>query len=256
MHYFIGKIDLEEKLVYLDKEESHHCAVVLRLKEGEKIGVLQTSNEYAIYIAELLSISKNECVGKIIEKKIFLSPKINTHLIISPPKNNERLEWLVEKCVELQAHSLIFIKSERCIRKSINLDRLSKLSISAAKQSANPILVQLEFFQSFSNLIHHLSEYSNKHHLLAHCEKSENKISITPDYLIQLQNKKIKDVFIWIGPEGDWTHEEIQIIKGIPTMDLFDKKEITVDEINLGSTRLRTETAAIYVLSLMKSISN
>ncbi len=246
MHYFFGSIKDSENLVRLEGEEAHHCAVVLRLKAGEKIGVLDVSGK--IYLAELISVHKKECLGKITSIKEYPPPKTKLHLVISPPKNNERLEWLIEKSVELQVWSLQFALSDRCIRKGLNLERLTKIRNTAAKQSGNPYLPLLFEYKSLNQFIEALptsSFHSNSNlHLVLHCYEY-NKINFDLTLLQQIKNL-YSNVYAYIGPEGDWTIKEIEIIK---------QKLTPVLDVHLGDIRLRIETAAINVAALIKCVN-
>ncbi len=246
MHYFFGNLDPSENLVRLEGAEAHHCASVLRLQTGEKISVLGGPGK--IYLAELVSVHKKECIGKITTIKELPSPKTKLHLIISPPKNNERLEWLIEKSVELQVWSLHFVLSDRCIRKSLNIERLQKIRDAAAKQSGNPYLPLLSEYKSFNQFTEHLPVSSipanSCLHLVLHCYES-NKINFDLTLLQQIKNH-YSDVYAYIGPEGDWAIEEIEIMK---------QKLTPILEVHLGDIRLRTETAAINVAALIKCLN-
>lgn len=246
MQYFFGSIDPSENIARLEGEEAHHCAVVLRLKTGEKIGVFDSSGK--IYLAELISVHKKECIGKITTIKEYPSPKTKLHLIISPPKNNERLEWLIEKSVELQVWSLQFVLSERCIRKTLNIERLTRIRHAAAKQSGNPYLPLLSEYKSFNQFIEHLPASSipanSCLHLVLHCYES-NKINFDLTLLQQIKNH-YSDVYAYIGPEGDWTIEEIEIMK---------QKLTPILEVHLGDIRLRTETTVLNVAALIKCLN-
>ncbi|GIV26885.1 MAG: ribosomal RNA small subunit methyltransferase E [Bacteroidia bacterium] len=247
MHYFFGRVDIENNLAYLEREEAHHCAVVLRLNSGEQIGILNTDGK--IYLAQLISVHKKECVGKIFQVKEIPVPQHKVHLVIAPPKNNERLEWLIEKSVELQVWSLHFVLSERCIRKSLNIERLKKIRDAAAKQSANPYLPEIFEYKSLNSFIQHYTTdftYSNKHlHLILHCYESE-KVNLDLALLQKIKNEGYSDIFAYIGPEGDWTIKEIEIMK---------EKFNPFLEVSLGTIRLRTETAALNVASVIKSLN-
>ncbi|MCX7728285.1 MAG: 16S rRNA (uracil(1498)-N(3))-methyltransferase [Bacteroidia bacterium] len=250
MHYFFGYIDQDTNHLIIENDEAHHCAIVLRLKKGDIIGVLianahHTQDNHIVFIAELLDVHKKRCIAIIKEKRFFQKPSITVHLVVSPPKNNERLEWLVEKSVELQATSILFIKSERCIRKNINIDRLKNIALAAAKQSINPILPEIMEFPNFQTLLLHIS-ISPALYLLPHCDISDKKLNFDIEFIQQIQQKNCKNIYVFIGPEGDWSKNEI---------DTMLSQLNPIFEIQLGGTRLRTETAAIYILSVLRGIS-
>lgn len=245
MHYFFGQIDEETHTAIIKDEEAHHCAIVLRLKPKEQIGILtQTGN---IYIAELLSIHKKQCTAKIISVKKYSESKIKLHLVISPPKNNERLEWIVEKSAELQVHSILFVKSERCIRKSLNINRLQQIAYAAIKQSANPFSIQLSEYKNLNELLNSIISLNSKY-LLLHCENTSQKIILNTTFIQKLQHSNISNIYAFIGPEGDWTIKEIETIKTLLKDNVY--------EITLGESRLRTETAAISIASMSILLRN
>lgn len=247
MHYFFGHVDLANNLTIIENEEAHHCATVLRLKEGDIIGILtleKDNNPIVIYKAELIRVHKKECQAIIKDSRIFEPPSVKIHLIISPPKSNERLEWLVEKAVELQAFSLLFVKSKRCIRSTLNIDRLKKIALAASKQAANPLCPEVKFFTHLQDLSRETLKPTALY-LLLHCKESDRKIKINTNFLEQIKEKKYPDIYVFVGPEGDWTVEEINFV--------LNKFSDTL-EINLGDTRLRTETAAIDMLCVLRTL--
>lgn len=246
LHYFFGTIDKEKNIAWLENEEAHHCAVVLRMNVDDVIGILNSSeNKEAILKARLVSVHKRQCVAEIIEQQLFQPPVFKSHLVISPPKNNERLEWIVEKAVELRVSSLLFVKSDRCIRKSLNLERLKNISLSAAKQSANPVLLKLEM-QNDINYLKNEILTDDAVYLLLHCYPA-SKINLSLELLENIQKLGKKNIYVFIGPEGDWTEEEVNWIK---------QHFQPLLEINLGKTRLRTETAAIQIASVLSILNS
>ncbi|GAB4201737.1 MAG: 16S rRNA (uracil(1498)-N(3))-methyltransferase [Bacteroidia bacterium] len=221
------------------------------MKAGDSVGILVPRHikeqKPSVYTAHLTEVHKKRCVAKIENVLYFQPPNVNIHLIVSPPKNNERLEWLVEKSVELQVTSLMFVYSERCIRKTLNIDRLSNICISAAKQSVNPILPPIKEYKSISGLLDDLSKRASvsEMFLLFHCESTSNKTPFNTDTLHTIQKQNITDIYALIGPEGDWTKNEI---------GYFLSTLHNVIEADMGTTRLRTETASIHVLSALRLI--
>lgn len=245
MQYFFGTIDKEKNIALLENDEAHHCAVVLRMNVGDTIGILYpTENEGKIFKARLVNVHKKQCVAEIIEQLPFPSPIFNVHLVISPPKNNERLEWIVEKSVELQVSSLLFVKSGRCIRKTLNIERLKNISLSAAKQSANPVLLKIEEVRSLGSIKNFIYTENNVY-LLLHCYPT-SKINLSLDFIAQVQNENKRNIYVFIGPEGDWTEEEV---------DWMKQNFHPLFEIDLGKTRLRTETAVIQMASVLRILN-
>lgn len=245
MNYFFGKVDESVHTIILEHEEAHHCAVVLRLKSGDTIGVLTQNGN--VYHAELISVHKKQCTAKIISLKKYPEAKIKRHLVVAPPKNNDRLEWLVEKATELQVSSILFVKSERCIRKSINMNRLQEIVKAAMKQSINPFYTHLLEFKNLNDFLHTTFSPNSKY-LLFHCEESPDKPTLTLSWLENIKDANVSDVYALIGPEGDWSMQEIQNIKSFLTTNVY--------ELSLGEYRLRTETAAVAIASMLLLLRN
>jgi 16S rRNA (uracil1498-N3)-methyltransferase len=212
----------------LDQEESKHCVKVLRLQNGDEINLIDGKGIF--YKAKITNAHHKKCEFEIIEITQEETSPFHRHLAIAPTKNMDRMEWLVEKATEIGIDEISFFQSFHSERKVIKIDRLEKKAISAMKQSLKakkPILNEIRPFKS-----------------ILEKTKAENKFIAYVDFdnETQLKNElgKIKDTIVLIGPEGDFTPEEVQmaIEKG------FKK-------VSLGKSRLRTETAALATVHLM-----
>ena len=241
MNYFFGSLNENKTLFFLRRDEWHHCVNVLRLKEGDEVGVLTHQGEKGI--ARLLKVHKNECVAEIVQIESVLLPDPKIHIVVSPPKNSERLEWMVEKLSELQVSSILFVKSDRCVRKQINIKRLEQIVFSSCKQSINPHPPVLYEPKNLSNLIQEVVQNKNSLFLLLHCYSSESKKKLNTEFLQNIQKNKYARIYSFIGPEGDWTeYERVEILNQLnPCI-----------EIDLGTSRLRTETAAIHIAAVLR----
>ena len=215
----------------LSEEESLHACKVLRLQNGVKIRVFNGKGMSAV--AEINFIHPKNTSVVILEKPLIEAQDYELHVAIAPTKMNERMEWFVEKATEIGATAITFINCHNSERKQINIDRFRRIALAAVKQSQRlhlPIISDLTSFQSFCEL--------NKEGYIAHCY-SQEKISIS-------QIKTTQNVLILIGPEGDFSKEEV---------DLATK--YNYKGLSLGSNRLRTETAGIVaVTQCMQQISN
>jgi len=143
------------------------------------------------------------------------------HLALAPVKNHDRLEWMLEKCCEIGLASLTFLTCHHSERSRVNEDRLRRVALSAIKQSKNlwlPIFMGTKMFNDW------LQEPFAGKRYLAHCHESEKV----------LPQPASEPVLVAIGPEGDFTPEEI-------TTAL----QAGCKPLSLGHSRLRTETAAI-----------
>lgn len=223
MNSFIASF--ENTIATLTSDESWHCTKVLRNKIGDKIHVIDGKGSHADAIIEL--VSEKKVIAKIISNITKENHRpYQLHIAIAPTKNLDRIEWMVEKMVEIGVDEISFLLCKNSERKVIKIERIKKIVESAVKQS----------FQSFIPPVNEIAELnafirSNNANqkLIAHCNSVENKISISA---IKFKNK---ETVILIGPEGDFTPHEIS-----------EAEKNDFKSIDLGSTRLRTETAGIY----------
>jgi len=221
MHIFYQP-EIEEQL-FLSDEEAKHASRVLRLNIGDKI--LVYNGKGGIFTCEISS-SRGKLVHiSILEKKqLKRDREFWLHIAISPTKNINRFEWFLEKATEIGIDEITPILCERSERKIINNERLERILVSAIKQSKNPYLPQLNNLMPFSAFINSTKE-SNR--FIAHCN-NQNLLNLKTAYKIN------SDAIILIGPEGDFSLDEVnQAIKS------------NMQEINLGASRLRTETAGV-----------
>ena len=127
--------------IKLSKTESHHCIIVKRKKINDKVKVVD-GNGY-VYISSIINANKN-CVILKIEEKIKSSLRVNNfHLVISPTKSHDRIDWMVEKATEIGVKEISFLLCDRTERKKINLDRIRRISISALKQCGQVYLPKI-----------------------------------------------------------------------------------------------------------------
>lgn len=205
----------------LPEEESKHAVRVLRMQNGDQLELLNGLGDQ--FICKITEAHPKKCQIEVIEHtKIDLSDE-EIHIAVSPTKQTDRIEWFIEKATEIGVTEISFILTKNSERNQLKLDRLVKKAISAMKQSKrytlpilNPTVDVKEFIQSHPN------------GLIAHCMEDEKLESISK--VFQRTNCPIL-----IGPEGDFTQEEVDLAlqNGYKT-------------ITLGKNRLRTETAALY----------
>ncbi|NVK08996.1 MAG: 16S rRNA (uracil(1498)-N(3))-methyltransferase [Tenacibaculum sp.] len=215
------------KEITFNKDESRHIIRVLRKKEGDVLHI--TNGNGTLFFAEIIIGSDKKCIAKII--KLEEKPRTRDyylHVVIAPTKNNDRLEWFLEKATEIGIDEITPIICKNSERKIVKIDRLERIIQSAMKQSLQFTLPKLNPPINFSDFIKNdfLEEI-----FIAHCEESIEK-----KFLKNIASPKSKYIIL-IGPEGDFSHEEIQqsLSKGfIP--------------ISLGTNRLRTETAGLNVV--------
>lgn len=205
-----------------DKEESKHIIKVLRKKEGDILHV--TNGLGYMFTVEITIASDTKCTVKIKETEKQEVPKFNLHLAVAPTKMNERYEWFLEKATEIGVQEITPIICEHSERKVIKTDRFQKILESAMKQSLHYYLPKLNEPIRFKDFI---KTKKSGQLFIAHCEETSKK-------LLKNELKTSQDTTILIGPEGDFSVKEIQLAV-----------ENNFIPVSLGSTRLRTETAAI-----------
>ena len=217
----------------LSEEESHHASRVLRLKISDHITLIDGQGTTAI--AKIIEISKKILKFNVVESRYEdnISPQI--HIAIAPTKSNDRFEYFLEKVTEIGISEITPLLCSNSERKNIKLDRFEKIIMSATKQSGNLYLPVINELTSFNEFIKLLDTDTNS--FIAHCEDDLNKSELKN--LLQTSKK----VCILIGPEGDFTNEEINLAK-----------ENNLKPISLGKTRLRTETAGIIACHTVRLI--
>jgi len=213
-----------------DKEESRHLIKVLRKKEGDTVYITNGKGDF--FTTEIRLANEKKCTVEIISTQFKEKNRpYHLHIAIAPTKLNDRYEWFLEKAVEIGIDEITPIICKNSERKVIKQDRMNKIIQSAVKQSLQfyvPVLNEAISFDEF------LKKQNATQKFIAHCEDESNK-----QYL-QNTVKPINDILVLVGPEGDFTPSEIN--KSI-------QKEFI--PITLGDNRLRTETAGIYISSLM-----
>lgn len=217
----------------LVEEEFHHCTHVLRKKIGDEINV--TDGIGNLYKARINQISRNNLTFDIMDMQTFEKPARSHCIAISPTKSNDRIEWFLEKAIETGTSAFAFVIFKRTERPHLNLTRLQKIAISAMKQSLQYYLPTIEILENPEKLIKNYENFNQK--WLANCEADEK------DSLLN-QAFKSENSIVVIGPEGDFTKEEIEMfeINGYAS-------------ISLGKTRLRTETAGLVAAVLLQNMA-
>lgn len=207
----------------LPEEEAQHCTRVLRLSTGDEITL--TDGKGYFYQAEITAASNKRCMVSIRES-IFQEPLWHCHLHIAmaPTKNMDRNEWFAEKATEIGLDELTFLNCRYSERKVIKNERIEKILISAIKQSLKARLPKLNGMMDFDKFI---AQDFKGQKFIAHCYEGEKP-------LLKNVLKANEDALVLIGPEGDFSEEEVK--KAI---------ERGFVPISLGKSRLRTETAAL-----------
>lgn len=233
MEHLFYQPDLDQGVDYLGEEESRHCIKVLRKKNGEPF--LLTDGKGSFYEAIIKDANSRKCTFLITRKYNEPSRNFSIHLAISPTKNPDRLEWMVEKCVEVGVDEITFIKCENTERPWLKTDRLNKVALSAMKQAQRgtlPVLRELIALTDFMK-----SPSGNAQRFIAHVDPSN------PNHLLK-QAEKARGYVVLIGPEGDFSDAE-----------LSRAHQHGFQKVSLGKNRLRTETAGVVACCLLNAFN-
>ncbi len=232
MHIFYTP-DIKSDNYQLNEEESKHCIRVLRLKNGDKINLIDGLGGF--YLAEITNDHPKRCELRILQtEKEYGKRNYHLSIAVAPTKNIERYEWFLEKSTEIGVDEFIPFISQQSERKVIKPERLNKIINAAVKQSIQAYRPKLSSLFKFKDLIN--IDFKGKK-FIAHCFDTEKP------FLKNILNKNDK-VLILIGPEGDFTLEEVE-----------QAKTKGFQEISLGNNRLRTETAGIVAVHTVSLIN-
>lgn len=226
--FFSTQIDKE--LITIEGEEHIHCVKSLRKKEGQSVFV--TDGKGHLYECLLSDREKNHATFKIIAKKETKPSENELSIAIGLTKNMSRIEWFIEKAVEIGIHKIIPIVTQNSERSTMRKDRLERIAISAMKQSQRLYLPEITDIQNLEEFKEQKSAYDRL--LVAHYSEEAAHLK---DCLIQ-KNKTL----VLVGPEGDFTSKE-----------LIQMRDYGFQEVILGGSRLRTETAGVVVCTIFNS---
>ncbi len=216
-------------MVMLSEESSHHIHQVLRLKPGAEIAI--TNGKGILMQGVLTLVDRKKSIFKITTEEIIPPPENKITICFCIIKNNSRFEWFLEKAVEIGVREIIPVISKRTEKKNVRIERMKQIMIAAliqSKQSWLPVFHEPVTFEKAITL------ESFDHKFIAHCEEMEK-----PHLKKFISSGKVQ---ILIGPEGDFTIDEIE--------SALNKDFIPV---SLGKNRLRSETAAIVALALLNN---
>lgn len=230
MELYFGK-PVNERLIILNEEESHHLARVKRAAVGDVIDV--TDGEGFFYRARIDAIHKHQVELAVLSAQQPMESNSMLHLVIAPTKNIDRIEWLVEKATEIGVREFSFIRCRRSERKEIRIDRLEKIALSAMKQSVKAFLPKV-------NPMCTLPEF------LDSGPSAEGRFICTMESSGHLMDIAVRGnpVTVLIGPEGDFHSDEVALAQS--------KGYINA---SLGKQRLRTETAALVSTTIINLLN-
>lgn len=208
----------------LPESDSGHCVRVLRMTTGDRVEVVDGRGN--LHRCVLIDAHPKHAMVDIESTEPL--PKVwrgNITVAIAPTKNNDRMEWLVEKLTEIGVDRIVPLRCRYSERKDINVERLNKIAISAMKQSLKAVLPQIDAMTPYSEF---LTACTTAQRFIAYCDPSIPRLLMAKEY------KPFTDTTILIGPEGDFSPEEIRAAL-----------DSGWTPVSLGDNRLRTETAAL-----------
>ena len=229
MHLFIGEIHEGQALI--DRDEAHHMQRVLRLNIGEN--VLVTNGKGEIYIGTISHISsKNAVITDLIPKIYNQKRDYKIELAVAPTKQIDRIEFFLEKAIEIGLDAYHPVVSFHSERRKINIERLERIALAAMKQSLKAEKTQITSLISFNEYIKNSHNFAGQR-FIAHCN---DDLDLQP--IREKINPNGSYQFL-IGPEGDFTQDEIELATANGFMP-----------VSLGPQRMRTETAALYCVMI------
>lgn len=218
----------------LSQEESNHCIKVLRKKEGDEI--LITDGSGSFYDSKIVDAHPKHCLVEIVSTNTPTKEWRNyIQIAFAPTKNMDRIEWFTEKATEIGVDELSPILCRYSERKEIKNVRIEKILVSAMKQSLKARLPKLNEIISFSQFI---KQPFDGQKLIAHCYEDASKQLLKKIY------HRNENVLILVGPEGDFSEQEIE-----------EAKKNGFETISLGNSRLRSETAAFVACNTIQIIN-
>jgi 16S rRNA (uracil1498-N3)-methyltransferase len=222
---------IEQGILHLDPDESRHAVKVLRMQMGDIIDL--TDGNGFNYKAFISDADSKKCGFTIVEKKEIPLRDFSISMAIAPTKNIDRTEWYIEKAVEIGIEKIHLLLCKNSERKTVNHDRLIKIAVSAMKQSGQARLPLVSDMIPYKEIM-----------TLEAAQKFICHVDVTnPDQLKSLAQPQ-KSYLVLIGPEGDFTNEEIQIAQ-----------ENGFKKVSLGPNRLRTETAALTACQILNFVN-
>ncbi len=219
--------NIDENSLFLDEEEARHCVKVLRKKVGDKIEIRDGKGKIAGGIIKKLDI--RTCEIEIIDIELVPPKTSRIHLAVSPTKNQDRIEWLLEKAIEIGLDEISFPITDRTERPRLKMPRLEKIALSALKQSQQAWLCKINDPKPFKDFLEESNQCQDK--FIAYL--GMETMGHIHNHINQQNN-----TLVLIGPEGDFTKNEIK--------QAFDAG---FQGVTLGENRLRTETAALYAIT-------
>ncbi|ANQ48455.2 16S rRNA (uracil(1498)-N(3))-methyltransferase [Flammeovirga sp. MY04] len=225
--FYHSDIRENDSEVVLNSEDSKHIVRVLRMKANDHLYLMDGKGFR--YTASIIDANPKKCRVSIEEEEKMPQAGQGLHIGIAPTKNMDRIEFFVEKAIEIGVESITFFFSENSERKNIKLERIERIAISGMKQSRKFHLPKLSLANTFDDILS--------------IQADQKFIAYVPTDSTEHLFSKLNsdgDTFIIVGPEGGFSENEAE-----------KAKDNGFDWVSLGKERLRTETAGIVAVQLM-----
>ena len=218
----------------LPADEAVHALRVLRLKPGDEMMLMDGRGNY--YRAEVSLAHSHHCMYDI--KETMPQPRQwrgHVHLAIAPTKMMERMEWMIEKAVEIGVDEISFLDCQFSERRVVKIPRADKIVVAATKQSHKAWKTQLNEMVSFDDFIR--QPFSGRKYI-AHCYEEVARTYLYDELRLPSDTE---DALVLVGPEGDFSIDEVRraVASGYQS-------------VHLGKSRLRTETAGLSAVMMMQ----
>lgn len=240
----------------LPDEEAQHALKVLRLTAGDDIVLIDGCGHF--YGAEVTATDKRHCHYSI--KQVMPQERLWTshlHIAVAPTKNIDRIEWFMEKAVEIGVDEISFLNCQFSERRNIRTDRIEKIVVAALKQSRKAWKTKVNEIENFDSFLSRVNE-NNVDRFICHCYNETDialakkgaqinldaEISVPDKPLLRDLITKGRDTVVMVGPEGDFSIDEV-----------VRAETMGCRPVSLGDSRLRTETAALVAVHLMRLFS-
>lgn len=220
--------DIEQTLT-LPEDESVHCVRVLRKQVNDSIGVIDGRGYF--YDAVITEAHPKHCRVRLLGKRKDTSGPFRAHIALSPTKNPERVEWFLEKATEVGIGGITFLQSRYSERKTLKTERMERILVAALKQSVKALKPSLQPLTPFDVYV---KQPFDGQKYICHCHPGDKP-------LLNAVCKPGTSVLVLIGPEGDFSPEEVALAEAQG-----------FKAVSLGDTRLRTETAAFVAAHIVE----
>lgn len=225
--FYAPQPQVNSGIIELTDQEAAHASKVLRAREGDKLTIVD--GQGGRYEGPIRRITNKSVQVEIVNTRKVEQPDPQLVLGMGIIKKRDRLEFAVEKAVELGVSQISLFRSERTIKENVRMDRLESIAVSAMKQSLRAWLPDITLFRSLDTLLDYYPEVV--------CLAAHEKVG-TKDQEIEFKDIKAKKMLLLVGPEGGFSPAEVELLRGRD-----------VQLVSLGTNRLRTETAAVAFLS-------